>query len=434
LSSSATLAEFNPGVGQRSSPQQPDFAEATDGSLARQPQAPAHAPAHVTVEVANGARLAEIQMEWRDLMARADAPNVFMHPVLIALGACYPGTRSATLLAWRDGAGPRQLVGLWAFNIGRAPRSVIPTSVLAAPPFAHAFLATPCIDRDALDETLEAMLDCVASEPGLPKIIALDAMHADGATMQALDRVLAERGSKPCFLRRSSRPMLASTLDGKQYLEKALSSSSRKKLRQHRRRLAERGVLESKIITEPEALAGALEEFLRLEAAGWKGRKRTALLCHPPDATFTREMMASLAAQGDAWIQALYFDGRPASMQIVLRAGPVAFTWKTAYDEALQDFSPGMLLLEDYTNAFLADPGITHVDSCAHDDSSFMASWSERQPMAELWIDARRGGSATFAHLSRLQDIYLRLRAQLKAAYRAGIRKQRRQEKPDARD
>ena len=52
-------------------------------------------------------------------------------------------------------------------------------------------------------------------------------------------------------------------------------------------------------------------------------------------------------------------------MQIVLRAGPTAFTWKTAYDEALRDFSPGMLLLEDYTAAFLADPSIATVDSCS---------------------------------------------------------------------
>ena len=86
--------------------------------------------------------------------------------------------------------------------------------------------------------------------------------------------------------------MLASTLDGKQYMEKALSSSSRKKLRQHRRRLAEKGALESKVVNETEAVGSAVEEFLRLEAAGWKGRKGTALLCKPADATFTREMVA----------------------------------------------------------------------------------------------------------------------------------------------
>jgi hypothetical protein len=103
-------------------------------------------------------------------------------------------------------------------------------------------------------------------------------------------------------------------------------------------------------------------------------------------------------------------------MQIVLRAGATAFTWKTAYDEALRHFSPGMLLLEDYTAAFLADPNIECVDSCVYDESSFMAVWNEREAMAELWIDARRGGSAAFVHLSRVQKTYLWLRTKAKAA------------------
>jgi CelD/BcsL family acetyltransferase involved in cellulose biosynthesis len=134
-------------------------------------------------------------------------------------------------------------------------------------------------------------------------------------------------------------------------------------------------------------------------------------------------MMASLSAQGEAAIHALTLDGKPEAMQIVLRAGATAFTWKTAYDEALRDFSPGMLLLEDYTAALLADPTIAAVDSCSYDDSGFMGAWSERQAMAELWLDARRGGSAAFAHVTRLQDIYLRLRAQAKAAYLARLRR-----------
>ena len=63
----------------------------------------------------------------------------------------------------------------------------------------------------------------------------------------------------------------------------------------------------------------------------------------------------------------------------------------------MNDYSPGMLLLEDYTDAFLADPSIANVDSCAYDETSFMAAWRERQAMADVWIDARRGGSLEFA-------------------------------------
>ncbi len=42
--------------------------------------------------------------------------------------------------------------------------------------------------------------------------------------------------------------------------------------------------------------------------------------------------------------------------------------------------------------------------------------------MADVWIDARRGGSLEFSVLTRLQKTYLNLRAQAKAAYLAGMR------------
>ena len=122
-------------------------------------------------------------------------------------------------------------------------------------------------------------------------------------------------------------------------------------------------------------------------------------------------MVAALAQAGDASIYALELDGRPVSMQVVLRAGPAAFTWKTAYDEALSDFSPGVLLFEDYSKAFLADPDIAFADSCAYDDSGYMAAWTERKLVIDLWIDLRRRGSGMFSAIAHLQKAYLPLAA-----------------------
>lgn len=417
LSHDLTLAEVNSFVTPGDTAQPADKIAGVGKTLAP-------AATGVTVELAAGARLAEIEADWPDLIARADAPNIFMNPKLVRYaGDSYPGKRCVALLAWQGDAGRRRLVGVWAFSIGRAPQSILPQKVLSAPPTPHGFLATPVIDRENLDATLEAMLDHIAGDESLPKIVALDAMGTGGATMAALTRVLAARGGASCILRQASRPKLASELDGKRYMEKALSSSSRKKLRQHRRRLGEKGALETRIVTEPDAVCAALEDFLKLEASGWKGRQHTALLSDAADAAFARAIIAGLAPRGDACIHALTLDGRPVSMQIVLRAGPAAFTWKTAYDEALHEFSPGMLLLEDYTAAFLADAGIAFVDSCAFDDSGFMAAWSERQPIAHLWIDARRGGSLIFAILTRLHKGFSALRAHAKEVYLASKRK-----------
>jgi CelD/BcsL family acetyltransferase involved in cellulose biosynthesis len=394
-------------------------------TVAASPVAPIVSPnlqrrAHaLTVEIADAARLAELRASWIDLLARADVPNALMDPAMVQAAAeVFPEEQGQALLAWKPGAGgKRELVGIWAFCVGRPRQSAFPMRVLVMPPGPHRYLATPVIDRNCLDETLDAMLDALADGPKLPKIAALDAMNSDGPTMEALTRVLAARDSPPCILEQFLRPKLASRLDGKSYLEKALSNSTRKKLRQHRRRIAEKGALTAAIVTEPEAVRRALEDFMQMEASGWKGRQGTALLCDPGDAAFMRKAIVKMATLGSASIHALYLDQRPVSMQIVMRAGSAAFTWKTAYDEQFQDFSPGMLLLEDYTAAFLADTSISHVDSCAHDDSGYMSAWTERQAVADVWIDVRRGGSLAFRILCRLQKRYRDLRAVMKAAY-----------------
>jgi CelD/BcsL family acetyltransferase involved in cellulose biosynthesis len=379
----------------------------------------------ITVEIASGDRLIAIDADWRDLITRADVPNVFMHPALVRLASHHYAAPALALLAWQWQPAGERLVGVWAFKCARAPQSILPVTVLSAPPMPNAYLATPVIDRGYLDEALAAMLDRIAGDAALPKIIALEAMTIDGATMQALAKVLAARGSPACVLNQRRRPRLASTLDGKQYLEQALSGGSRKKLRQQRRRLGERGRLEFRVVSEPAAVCAMFENFLATEAAAWKGRLGTALSSHPADAAFARAMIAALAPQGEAAIYILALDGRPVSLQVVLRAGSAAYTWKTAYDERLHDYSPGMLLFEDYTAALLADERIAYADSCTFDDTGFMAAWRERQAIAAMWIDTRRNASLAFAALCRTQKAYIALRTTAKQIYRGDLRRRR---------
>ena len=388
---------------------------------------PHAASAGLVAEVVVASRFAAMRAAWHDLVARAAEPNAFMDPALVASAAA---TNSEVpirvVLAWQPSEGVSRLVGAWAFALDRPRKSPLPLRMLIAPVHVHAHLATPVVDRDCPDEALDAMLDALAADTQCPKIVALEAMGTDGATMAALARVLEARGSAPCLFERSQRPKLASALDGESYLKNALSAGSRKKLRQHRRRLAEQGALTRVTTSDPPALARAIEDFLALEASGWKSRQGTAFLCDPAQAAFLRAAVAALAENGGVTIDALAIDGRPVSMQIILRCGSAAFTWKTAFDEKFQDFSPGMLLLEDYTTSFLADEAIDYVDSCAQDDSGFMAVWSERQGVADLWFDVRRGGSLAFRSLSALQKSYRDLRATAKNAYYATRRPRKR--------
>jgi CelD/BcsL family acetyltransferase involved in cellulose biosynthesis len=381
----------------------------------------------IAVERASGERLSEIESDWHELIGRAHEANAFMHPVILAAAQRQlRDRRCVTLLAWRRDRGEESLVGLWAFSIGKPWHAVLPLHALMAPSVPHAYLATPVIDRAHADAALNAMLEFIAGDDSLPNLVSLDPIAMGGPTMQALTRVLTARASRPCIVAQSQRPTLVSDLDGKLYLEQALSSSSRKKLRQHRRRLEEKGALESRICNTPETAAHAFDEFLTLEAAGWKGSQGTALLCRETEAAFARDMFSAMAQRGEAAVHALYLADKPVSMQLVLRAGSAAFTWKTAYDEAFSNFSPGMLLLEDYTKAFLSDDSIAHVDSCAYDESGFMSVWTERQAIAQVWFDARPCEPVSFLVISRLHKAYLRLRALAKQAYLSGRSKWKR--------
>ncbi len=52
-----------------------------------------------------------------------------------------------------------------------------------------------------------------------------------------------------------------------------------------------------------------------------------------------------------------------------------------------------------------------------------MAAWQERAALAQLWIDARAGGSAAFTLFARLQSGYLALRARAKSIYHQRLRR-----------
>jgi CelD/BcsL family acetyltransferase involved in cellulose biosynthesis len=303
-----------------------------------------------------------------------------------------------------------------------ARHPVLPVKLLRSPALPYSYLATPVLDRAAVHAVVTAMLEFVAADATLPKTISLDPMRADGPAIQALSVALADRKTAPVLLHQGKRPVLASDLDAKQYFEKAMSGSSRKKLRQHRRRLEEKGKLESRVCVTPVDVAQAFEDFLKLEMSGWKGRSGTALLCNPAEAALVRAMVAALTQHGNAWVHALYQNDKAVAAQVVLRAGATAFTWKTAYDEALGDFSPGMLLLEDYTAAFLADKSIARVDSCSLDETGFMSAWSEREELAHLLIDARPNSPLSFAVAASLYKTFLQARAAAKDLYLRGRR------------
>lgn len=119
-----------------------------------------------------------------------------------------------------------------------------------------------------------------------------------------------------------------------------------KNMRRYQARLERDDVLlELEVATSPDEVVARVDDYGRLESAGWKGGAGTAL--HPDNVQgrFYAEVMRAFAASGDARVYSLLHGGRMVACRLVLRSARMLVILKTTYDETLGRFAPGRLLL-----------------------------------------------------------------------------------------
>jgi len=100
-------------------------------------------------------------------------------------------------------------------------------------------------------------------------------------------------------------------------------------------------------VTQPEAVAQAIEDYGTLESAGWKGKDGTAV--HPDNAQgrFYRKMLENFCALGRGRIYRYRFNDMVVAMDLCIEAGDRIVILKTAYDETYKTVSPSTLMRQD---------------------------------------------------------------------------------------
>jgi hypothetical protein len=350
--------------------------------------------------------LGAIGAQWRELAGRALEPNVFYEPSFALAAAPVLGDGVGAGLVWSRSPAPR-LLGFFPARIDRR-RYGIPLAVLVGWTHPYGPLGAPLVDREMGEAVIGAWLDHVSSHPQLPKLMLLPYFPEHGALAQALDAVLARRGGgSECFARHA-RALLVPVHDRAHYLDEAIGHKKRKELRRQRNRLSDAGTLTSSSTGDSSAIARALDDFLTLEAGGWKGRAGTAARSNPDIVKFMATAVAALAGEGKAQIGRLCIDPRPIAATITLRSGASAWSWKIAYDEGFARLSPGVQLLLDVTQTVLDDPAITRADSCATADHPMIDHiWRERLTLTDRLLCGGPGTSLRFALACRLESLRL---------------------------
>lgn len=325
--------------------------------------------------------------QWEKLVEEAIEPNPFYEPwVLLPSLHAYPHQDLRTVVVWQDG----RLAGLFPFQAGRSFRG-LPVPSFRSWRHPDMLICTPLVHAKYVDRCLAGLL-----KSGIAPLIEFDWIYAGGAFYGALAEAADECGL-PWMV---TDLYLRATLERGRDPRTRFNSNMKNNLRRWQTRLAAAGELTPVRLAPGDDIARWTEEFLRLEASGWKGEGGTALACREERRRFATELFAEAFRRGRLLITGLDLAGKPLTRHVVLVGGEAGFTYKIAYDEAYASHSPGIVGEVDNVGQFLDNPGPRWVDSnTARTNTSYGRVWKDRRAVQRVAVGLRRSGRICLAAL-----------------------------------
>ena len=340
-------------------------------------------------------KLTDTQIEaWANCATKAAVANPFFEP-----GCQIPAHLSfATendeqlIVAEHDG----QLVAclpllILTSRLGPLHRQVAYSRALETP----IGLGSPLLVGPSLPNAANRLLDSLHdwSKRGGPGIVMLDWLDDDeGGVGRALRDACAARHIPLRERRAWERPTVRRSVRGLSLAENH-SSKYRSEIRRRRRRLEE--ILGGPLQFLDRSDTGAVDEFIRLEASGWKGQDGGAYAKRPDAEKWFRALCHNFAALGRLHLLSLEVDGRSIAMQCCLRSGTTIFVLRVGHDAQLNAFGPGALLQSSAIEYF-DTLDIDLVDSCADPGNAYwLRLYPDRRRMANVVL-------ATGSHVDRL--------------------------------
>ena len=339
--------------------------------------------------------LTQAAPEWRELCARACEANPFAEPAFLLPLIAYENPRVRYVLVRENG----RLIGFATLRLPLVGLARVWMSAYAALP-ACAF------DAERVGVALRALLKLLVDRTRLSGLV-FGFVERDGplaAALRAAGPVVVASETRRTSLRLAGAAAFAASLNPKRAA----------KWKRQLRKLTSQGRFEIGSGREE------IEAFFAVEPRGWKGARGTALSNDPARLAFARAALGAFADFGRLDAMTLRLDGEPIAAGLVLRAGTRAFYWKTAYDEAYADASPGVQLTLAHSRRLAGTPGLMLVDSCAGEDHPMIGRvWGDELLFEDLALALRSERALTiWLALGRLKAA---ARAELKRAINRGL-------------
>jgi CelD/BcsL family acetyltransferase involved in cellulose biosynthesis len=215
-------------------------------------------------------------------------------------------------------------------------------------------------------------------------------MSGDGSVYRGLASAIRQRRRRCEVESYLSRPLLAPVVSAEKYLDIALRKKRQRQFNRKRELLAEVGPISFQVTDDEALLAAWADDFIDLEARGWKGREGSAMKLRMNEGIFFRTLVRRGAGRKKVRAYRLSAGQTPVAMRFDLITGGAGFAFKIAYDERYAKLSPGGLLEIEILRDFFERGDLRFIDSCTipSPDSIHGYFWAESRSVSSLVVGA----------------------------------------------
>lgn len=213
-------------------------------------------------------------------------------------------------------------------------------------------------------ESDESLQELTAAILALRKPLLLGRFRRDSPEINLLSR----QHTGKYFLRNDAgSPFINLRATWDEFLA-GMSSDNRNHLRRKRKLLERKGKVSFGILSpELSRIEHSLEEIIRIEAAGWKGKHLTAMAFDRRLRCFFETYAREAGRQGLLRLSFLRIDRKAIAAQIAILHANRLWLLKVAYDEEWAKCSPGVLLTNE-TIRYACEQGLEGFEFLGHDE------------------------------------------------------------------
>ena len=299
-------------------------------------------------------RFDELRPEWEGLAERERLPFA-RHGWFAAWWHAFGNRRRLEICVLWDGA---KLAGIFPLAAGG--------SGLDALANVHTPVFRPLArDKEALRRLSEAAVERASD------VLRVSELSADDPAVEAVAKASRSAGRLTLVENGRVSPLAETTGNLAAYLQK-MDRKARKDLERRRRKLESEQEASFAPVAVPVDLERELAAGFAVEASGWKGERKTAVVRSQITSAFYRGLAEEFAPEGRLRLSAISVNGRPIAFDYCLLDHGRLWILKGGYDEAFRGYAPGLLLtLAQIERAF--ELGLEAVELCGD-----LAPWKLR--------------------------------------------------------